>query len=201
VPRAARMRAVTRRRCERSASARWCLRHGKRPVSSRGVRRLDDDASRVARAALELEDLRCRGCTCFARHAILDVLALETGDHLLELGCGRGSPPRRYTRGRCACEVLDHSEEMVELARSARPARGLYSPVPRACLVAGTPSALSLMSIIVFLIEEPIGVLRECRRVLRRRALPSTRGDPSCVERLRPGTDRKPGPLLHGYGN
>jgi hypothetical protein len=63
----------------------------------------------------------------FARHAILDVLALETGDRLPELDCGRGSPPRRRSRGRCECEVLHHSEEMVEIARSARPAEVVLS--------------------------------------------------------------------------
>jgi SAM-dependent methyltransferase len=48
---------------------------------------------------------------------LLDTLALEPGDELLEVGCGGGALLRRALRSGCRAAAIDHSEEMVQLAR------------------------------------------------------------------------------------
>jgi SAM-dependent methyltransferase len=57
----------------------------------------------------------------FARRAILDALALGPRDHLLELGCGGGLLLRDALATCAAATGLDHSEEMVDLARERAP--------------------------------------------------------------------------------
>jgi SAM-dependent methyltransferase len=53
----------------------------------------------------------------FARRAILDALALEPEDRLLEVGCGAGLLLRDALSSGATVTGLDHSEEMVRLAR------------------------------------------------------------------------------------
>src|SRR3954464_5466895 len=57
----------------------------------------------------------------FARRAILDALALGAGDRLLEIGCGGGLLLRDAAA--CGAHVtgLDHSPDMVDLARERAP--------------------------------------------------------------------------------
>lgn len=54
----------------------------------------------------------------FARRAILGVLVLGPEDHLLELGCGGGLLLRDALATGARATGLDHSHEMVELART-----------------------------------------------------------------------------------
>src|SRR4051812_41712503 len=53
----------------------------------------------------------------FARRAILDALRLGSGDRLLEIGCGGGALLRDAVACGTAATGVDHSEEMVALAR------------------------------------------------------------------------------------
>jgi SAM-dependent methyltransferase len=57
----------------------------------------------------------------FARRAIRDVLALGPSDHLVEPGCGGGLLLRDALASGANATGLDHSEEMVELARERAP--------------------------------------------------------------------------------
>lgn len=57
----------------------------------------------------------------FARRAILDALALGPADHLLEVGCGGGLLLRDALVTGASVTGLDHSEEMVVLAREQAP--------------------------------------------------------------------------------
>jgi SAM-dependent methyltransferase len=102
-----------------------------------------------------------------ARGAILEALALGPDDHLLELGCGGGLLLRDAVATGARATGLDHSAEMVQLARERAPGaevvRGRAECLPFAD---ATFSAIAL-SVVLLFFAEPVTVLRECRRVLR----------------------------------
>jgi SAM-dependent methyltransferase len=127
----------------------------------------------------------------FARRAILDALSLAPGDHLLEIGCGGGLLLRDALATGAQATGVDHSEEMVELARELAPGADVLLasadslPFPEASF-----SAVA-MSIVFFFLENPIAVLQECRRVLRGGGClavyttgPELRGSPAAPEPL-----------------
>jgi ubiquinone/menaquinone biosynthesis C-methylase UbiE len=112
-----------------------------------------------ARAVYGAEDVHD-----FARRAILAALALGPDDALLEIGCGGGLLLRDATAGRVV--GLDHSAEMVALAREN---------APRATVVEGDAAALPFgdgeftavaMSVVFMFLPDPGAVLDDCRRVL-----------------------------------
>jgi SAM-dependent methyltransferase len=125
----------------------------------------------------------------FARSAILEALALGTEDHLLEIGCGGGLLLRDALRTGCRATGLDHSDEMVQLARERAPgAEVALAEAQRLPFEDGTFSAVAL-SVVFFFLDDPVAVLRECRRVLRpggRLAVyttaPELRGTPAAPE-------------------
>ena len=125
----------------------------------------------------------------FARRAILDALALGPADHLLEVGCGGGLLLRDALVTGASVTGLDHSEEMVVLARERAPgADVVLAPAERLPFADGAFSAIA-MSVVFFFLEDPVGVLRECRRVLRRGGRvavyttgPELRGTPAAPE-------------------
>jgi ubiquinone/menaquinone biosynthesis C-methylase UbiE len=127
----------------------------------------------------------------FARRSILEALALGKEDSLLEIGCGGGLLLRDALASSANATGIDHSEEMVALARERAPgadvvlasAQKLPFPDDRFTAVA--------MSVVFFFFDDPVGVLRECRRVLRaggRLAVyttgPELRGTPAAPEPL-----------------
>ena len=125
----------------------------------------------------------------FARRAILDALALGPADRLLEVGCGGGLLLRDALVTGASVTGLDHSEEMVALARErATGADVVLAPAERLPFADGAFSAIA-MSVVFFFLEDPVGVLRECRRVLQgggRVAVyttgPELRGTPAAPE-------------------
>jgi ubiquinone/menaquinone biosynthesis C-methylase UbiE len=127
----------------------------------------------------------------FARRAILDALALEPGDRLLEIGCGGGLLLRDALASGAAATGIDHSEEMVALARERAPgAEVLLGSAERLRFADASFTAVA-MSVVFFFLPEPIDVLRECRRVLApggRLAVyttgPELRGTPAAPEPL-----------------
>ena len=127
----------------------------------------------------------------FARRAILGTLHLRTGDRLLEIGCGGGLLLRDALATGASATGLDHSEEMVSLARERASGAQIVLgsaeqlPFPDASFTAVA------MSIVFFFLTDPLGALQEARRVLAsggRLAIyttsPKLRGTPAAPEPL-----------------
>jgi SAM-dependent methyltransferase len=127
----------------------------------------------------------------FARRAILTALALKPGDRLLEIGCGGGLLLRDALACGAVATGIDHSAEMVSLARERAPgaevllAGAEQLPFPDASFTAVA------MSVVFMFFADPVAVLRGCRRVLvagGRLAIyttsPELRGSPAAPEPL-----------------
>ena len=127
----------------------------------------------------------------FARRAILDALQLGPADHLLELGCGGGLLLRDALRTGARATGLDHSQDMVDLARERAPgADVVLGEADRLPFPDGMFTAVA-MAVVFFFLDEPIRVLQECRRVLSRVGRlavyttgPELRGTPAAPEPL-----------------
>ena len=104
--------------------------------------------------------------------AILDILQLRPSDYLLEVGCGGGAFLKDALRSDCKAEAIDHSREMVHLARDVNHAdiregrldiveaeadRLPYSDAIFTCAV---------MTGVFSFLQNPVGALREIYRVL-----------------------------------
>jgi SAM-dependent methyltransferase len=125
----------------------------------------------------------------FARRAILEALSLGLGDSLLEIGSGGGLLLRDAIRSGARASGVDHSADMVELARERAPeAEVALGEAERLPFADASFTALA-MSVVFFFFERPLVVLEECRRVLRpggRLAVyttaPELRGTPAAPE-------------------
>jgi SAM-dependent methyltransferase len=105
-------------------------------------------------------------------HVILQELALTADDYLLEVGCGGGALLKTALRSGCRAAAVDHSHEMVRLARAengeavaagrldVREARADSLPFPD-----GTFTCAAMTGVLGFL-DDPVAALAEIRRVL-----------------------------------
>jgi SAM-dependent methyltransferase len=125
----------------------------------------------------------------FARRAILDALALRRGDRLLEIGCGGGLLLRDALASGVSAIGIDHSEEMVSLARERAPGAEVVLASAEQLPFEDASFTAAAMSVVFFFLPDPVAVLRECRRVLRaggRMAVytnaPELRGTPAAPE-------------------
>jgi SAM-dependent methyltransferase len=125
----------------------------------------------------------------FARRALLDALALQPGDRLLEVGCGGGLLLRdALATGACATGV-DHSEEMVRLARERAPGARVEPASAERLPYSDHDFTAVAMAVVFFFLPDPLAALREARRVLEpggRLAIyttaPELRGTPAAPE-------------------
>jgi SAM-dependent methyltransferase len=152
-------------------------------LTDRVARRPSGSRAREVYGAEEAHD--------FARRAILDGLRLRQDDELLELelGCGGGLLLRDALATGASATGLDHSEEMVELARRRAPGARVVLGRAESLPFANDEFTAVAMSVVFFFLDDPVGVLRECRRVLRpdgRLAVyttgPELRGTPAAPE-------------------
>jgi SAM-dependent methyltransferase len=125
----------------------------------------------------------------FARRAILDALNLAPGDRLLEIGCGGGLLLREALDSGVAVTGLDHSEEMVRLARERAPGANVVLGSAEQLPFADEAFTAAAMSVVFMFLAEPVAALRECRRVLAPHARlavyttsPELRGTPAVPE-------------------
>jgi SAM-dependent methyltransferase len=108
----------------------------------------------------------------FAWEPVLGALGLGPDDVLLDVGCGGGVFLRRALETGCVAVGLDHSREMVRLARETnaeavregrlRVMEGRAEELP---FGDGEFTAASCI-VALFLLRDTVGVLRELRRVL-----------------------------------
>jgi SAM-dependent methyltransferase len=126
--------------------------------------------------------------------AVLSALQLQTADILLEIGCGGGAFLEQALESGCRAVGLDHSREMLEVAREVNAgaiAEGRLELVEAGAeqlpFADGTFTCVAMMQVFFFL--DASRVLRECRRILRdggRVALftvsPEARGTPAAPE-------------------
>ena len=127
----------------------------------------------------------------FARRAVLGALALSRGDRLLEIGCGGGLLLRDALAAGAAATGLDHSPEMVALARERAPGAEVLEGDALALPFAGGAFTAVAMSVVLLFLAAPGTALRECRRVLAPggrlaayTTAPELRGTPAAPEPL-----------------
>jgi ubiquinone/menaquinone biosynthesis C-methylase UbiE len=103
----------------------------------------------------------------FLWEPVLVALALGPDDRLLDIGCGGGVFLQRALESGCSGTGLDHSHEMVRLARS-RIAGHAEIVEGKAEALAFPDGAFTAVSCLVafFFFSDPLQVLREMRRVL-----------------------------------
>jgi ubiquinone/menaquinone biosynthesis C-methylase UbiE len=101
----------------------------------------------------------------FMWEPVLDALDLGPGDTLLDVGCGGGVFLRRALETGCTGVGLDHSREMVQLARERSGARIVQAEAAEMPFRDGEFTAVSCL-VAFFFFAEPVRVLREFRRVL-----------------------------------
>lgn len=125
----------------------------------------------------------------FARRAILDALQLSAQDRLLEIGCGGGLLLRDALATGAAATGIDHSAEMVALARQRAPAATVLEASAEALPFEQASFTAVAMSIVFFFLSDPVAALQECARVLQPRGrlalyttAPELRGTPAAPE-------------------
>jgi ubiquinone/menaquinone biosynthesis C-methylase UbiE len=127
----------------------------------------------------------------WAREAILAALAPAPGDELLEVGCGGGLLLRDALTAGARVTGVDHSPDMVELARGRAPgAEVVLAAAERLPFPDASFDAIA-MSVVFFFFADPVAVLRESLRVARGHArlavyttAPELRGTPAAPEPL-----------------
>ena len=101
----------------------------------------------------------------FAWEPVLAALALGPGDSLLDVGCGGGVFLRRALQTGCSATGVDHSREMVRLARKTSGVPIVLAEAERLPFANSEFTAVSSL-VAFFFFPEPVQVLRELRRVL-----------------------------------
>jgi ubiquinone/menaquinone biosynthesis C-methylase UbiE len=110
----------------------------------------------------------------FAWEPVLGALRLGVDDILLDVGCGGGVFLRRALETGCRAAGVDHSRAMVRLGRRTNAEavgsgllRVVHGKAEELPFADGEFTAVSSIVALLFF-SEPVGVLRECRRVLDR---------------------------------
>jgi len=102
----------------------------------------------------------------FAWEPVLAALKLAPDDQLLDVGCGGGVFLRHAVEETgCSATGLDHSREMVRLARRTSGVDVVHGEADQLPFADGAFTAVSSL-VAFFFFPDPVGALREMRRVL-----------------------------------
>ena len=101
----------------------------------------------------------------FAWEPVLAALQLGPGDRLLDVGCGGGVFLRRALETGCEAVGLDHSLDMVALARATSGTHVVEGRAEELPFADGEFTAVSCL-VAFFFLDDPVHVLHEMRRVL-----------------------------------
>jgi ubiquinone/menaquinone biosynthesis C-methylase UbiE len=102
----------------------------------------------------------------FAWEPVLAALKLGSDDRLLDVGCGGGVFLRHAVeKTGCTATGLDHSREMVRLARRTSGVDVVHGEADQLPFADGAFTAVSSL-VAFFFFPDPVGALREMRRVL-----------------------------------
>src|SRR5919204_6330073 len=134
---------------------------------------LTDRAARRPGGALQREGYRDPSQHRPSFGAVLAALALQPEDVLLEIGCGGGAFLEQALRSGCRAGGIDHSREMVRVARELNAeavADGrlelVQASAERLPFTDDSFTCAAMMQVFFFL-PDPAAALAECRRVLR----------------------------------
>lgn len=132
--------------------------------------RIDRMTDRVARRPHGREARSVYGADdahAFAWEPVLDALQLTPADSLLDVGCGGGVFLRRALETGCSAVGVDHSQDMVHLARSITEGR---APIVHASAdkLPFEQDAFTAVSSLVafFFFPDPVAALEEFNRVV-----------------------------------
>jgi SAM-dependent methyltransferase len=156
--------------------------------------RIDRMADRVARRPHGRKARETYGADdahSFLWPPVLEALAPEADDRLLDVGCGGGAF-LRHVLAEVGCEAagLDHSRDMVRLTRRKSPGlRVVRADVAAMPFADGEFTAVSCL-VAFFFFPDPVAALREMRRVLDQErgrlavltTAPEARGTPAAPE-------------------
>jgi len=132
--------------------------------------RIDRMTDRVARRPHGRAARRTYGADdahSFAWEPVLEALGLTPDDQLLDVGCGGGVFLRRALETGCGAVGVDHSHDMVQLARHTMGGRApiLQASADRLPFEQGAFTAVSSI-VAFFFFPDPVAALREFGRVL-----------------------------------
>jgi SAM-dependent methyltransferase len=132
--------------------------------------RLDRTVDRVARRPHGRKARETYGADdvhAFAWEPVLDALQLTADDALLDVGCGGGVFLRRALETGCDAVGVDHSQDMVQLARRVTEGRAavVHASADRLPFEPGSFTAISSI-VAYFFFPDPVAALREFRRVV-----------------------------------
>ena len=132
--------------------------------------RIDRMTDRVARRPHGREARETYGADdvhSFAWEPVLDALQLTPDDVLLDVGCGGGVFLRRALETGCRAVGIDHSREMVQLARQTTQERARIVRGSADALPFGEGEFTAVSSIVAFFFfPDAVAALLEFRRVL-----------------------------------
>jgi ubiquinone/menaquinone biosynthesis C-methylase UbiE len=132
--------------------------------------RIDRATDRVARKPRGREARKTYGADDvhdWAWDPVLDALQLTPDDALLDVGCGGGVFLRRALETGCGAVGVDHSEDMVHLARRVTEGRAPIVHASADKLPFAQDSFTAVSSLVAFFFfPDPVAALREFNRVV-----------------------------------
>jgi SAM-dependent methyltransferase len=129
------------------------------------IDRMTDRIARRPRGRKARETYGAGDAHSFLWEPVLEALALRPDDRLLDVGCGGGSFLQRARESGCRIAGLDHSRDMVRVARAKTGARIELADASAMPFGEAEFTAVSCL-VAFFFFAEPVAALREMRRVL-----------------------------------